>query len=144
MGAGTRQLSLLQLAHELAHLVQRREAGFGGAFAFNGGIPLLVGIGRSAMVFMAGRGGLVSRAAMPTLSAGVNFLGGRSVPHSLEFAADAKGAALCGDPLWLARALRKLDDARPASESPRFLSTHPAVAERIRRLEAQACGAYIH
>jgi heat shock protein HtpX len=84
-----------------------------------------------------------------------------SVSRSREYRADARGAALAGDPLALARALRKIE-ARTvelplsatgplASASPlmivnpfsgegfdRMFSTHPPTGERVFRLEGLA------
>ena len=83
-----------------------------------------------------------------------------AVSRSREFEADAGGAKLCGNPLWLAEALRKLHigvqrvpmDANPATAhmfivSPlrgggmmSLFSTHPPMEERIARLEAMVYG----
>jgi heat shock protein HtpX len=82
-----------------------------------------------------------------------------ALSRSREYAADAAGARLVGDPLALAGALRKLEqgtwlrpmDVNPASASlyivhpfggggmMRLFQTHPRVAERIARLEAMDC-----
>jgi heat shock protein HtpX len=78
-----------------------------------------------------------------------------AISRSREFGADATGAAISGDPLALASALRKLQggvervlmEANPATAhmfniNPltggglmTLFSTHPPLEERIRRLE---------
>jgi len=84
-----------------------------------------------------------------------------SRPH--EYAPDRTGAQICGDPLGLASALRKIDAAAhqienaPAEQNPatahlfivnplsgarmdNLFSTHPATKNRIAALEAIAAG----
>jgi heat shock protein HtpX len=81
-----------------------------------------------------------------------------AISRQREFEADRVGAGICGKPLALASALRKLDAAAhriPMQVAPaaaplaqvnplaahaggltRFFSTHPPTAERVARLEA--------
>lgn len=84
-----------------------------------------------------------------------------AISRSREYGADQRGAELCGNPLWLANALNKLEmgsqrlplasaEANPASShlfivnplSGSFLaglfSTHPPMEDRIHRLQQMA------
>lgn len=81
-----------------------------------------------------------------------------AISRTREYAADETGARMCGDPMALASALRKLGmasqrlpmDASPATAHmfivnplagvnfAKWFSTHPPLEERIARLEAMA------
>ena len=81
-----------------------------------------------------------------------------AISRSREYEADRLGAEICGNPLWLASALRKLEagaQAIPMQADPatahmyiinplkgvnfaKLFSTHPATAERVARLEVMA------
>ena len=83
-----------------------------------------------------------------------------AISRSREFGADATGAAISGDPLSLANALKKLQQAAervPMEANPAtahmfivnpltggglmtLFSTHPPMEERIRRLEEMGGG----
>ena len=87
-----------------------------------------------------------------------------AISRTREYEVDATGARICGNPLWLATALRKLHagsqrvplDANPATAhmfivNPlrgggivNLFSTHPPIEDRIARLETMVYGQAIH
>lgn len=159
------------MAHELAH-VQHRDTLTGAiAATIAGAITTLANMAQWGMLFGLGRGnenegeggggGLFSSILMMILAPIAASLIQMAVSRSREYAADARGAAICGHPLWLASALRKLEQMNqrimmPAAEAhptttnlliinplkagnlATLFSTHPATEERIRRLEEAA------
>jgi heat shock protein HtpX len=128
---------------------------------------MLANMAQWGLIFGFGRdregegGGLIGSLLMMILAPLAASLIQMAVSRSREYAADARGAAICGHPLWLAAALRKLEyanqripmeaaDAHPATAHlfivnplharnlAQLFSTHPPIEERVRRLEAMA------
>lgn len=154
------------MAHELAH-VQNRDilvgtiaATFAGAISMVGNMlqwGALLGTGRSDDD--EGTGGLVGSLLMAIVAPIAAMLVQMAVSRSREYLADESGARICGNPLALANALRKLQsasqmipmhDPQPATAhmfivNPltggslmSLFSTHPPMEERIARLERMA------
>jgi len=157
------------MAHELAH-VQNRDTLTGAiAATIAGAIAMLANMAQMAMLFGAGRsdedkigaGSMIGSFLMMILAPLAASLIQMAVSRSREYVADARGAEICGNPMSLANALRKLEEMNrrtllPQAEThptsaqmliinplkgenlARLFSTHPATGERIRRLEAMA------
>lgn len=148
------------MAHELAH-VQNRDILIGSVAAtIAGAISYLAHMAQWAMIF-GGRddedSNPVAMIAMMILAPIAAMLVQMAISRSREYAADAKGAKLCGHPHALAEALRKLELSNQRMPMARvneatahmfivnplrggglrsLFSTHPPMEERIRRLEA--------
>jgi heat shock protein HtpX len=155
------------MAHELGH-VRNRDILIGTiAATIAGAISMLAHMAQWAMIFGGGRrddnegrGGAIASIAMIILAPIAAALIQMAISRSREYEADASGARLCGNPIWLANALRKLHagsqrvplDANPATAhmfivNPlrggglvNLFSTHPPIEERIARLESMAYG----
>ncbi|HEY5599953.1 MAG TPA: zinc metalloprotease HtpX, partial [Candidatus Manganitrophaceae bacterium] len=106
------------LAHELTH-VRHRDILIGTiAATVAGAISMLANMAQWAMMFggFGGRsddregnaGGMIGAVLMMILAPIAAMLIQMAISRSREFEADAGGAKLCGNPLWLAEALRKL------------------------------------
>ncbi|MDD2271298.1 MAG: zinc metalloprotease HtpX [Desulfuromonadaceae bacterium] len=156
------------MAHELAHvknrdiLISSIAATIAGAISMIGSMlqwGAMFGVGRGDDEDGGGIGGLVGSLALAILAPIAAMLIQMAVSRSREYQADASGAEICGRPLALAGALRKLHnasqaipmlDARPATAhmfivNPltgggmrTLFSTHPPMEERVARLEALA------
>lgn len=155
------------MAHELAHVKHRDTLIQAVVATVAGSITMIANMAQWALIFGGlgggddedeGAGGLVGGLLMiilaPIAAAIIQF----AISRSREYAADAGGAAIAGDPLALASALRKLErgaEIMPTTAQPAMahqyiinpfsgggmlalFSTHPPVAERIARLEALA------
>ena len=154
------------LGHELAHVEYRDILISSIAATLAGAISMLASMLRYAMMFGGSRRDEREEGSNPlvllVMSIVIPFaalLIQMAVSRSRESDADETGAALSGNPLYLASALRKLEAAQkqiplqgvePATAhlyivnplKPDFLmklfSTHPPIEERIARLEAMA------
>ncbi|GFE62537.1 zinc metalloprotease HtpX [Geobacter sp. AOG2] len=153
------------MAHELAHVKNRDILVSTIAATFAGAISMLGNMLQWGALFGAGRhddeeggaGGLIGSLAMAIIAPIAAMLIQMAVSRSREYLADASGVEICGKPLALANALRKLhnasqmiplETARPASAhlfivNPltggglmSLFSTHPPMEERIARLES--------
>ena len=152
------------LAHELAH-VQHRDILIGSiAAVIAGAITFLASMARWAFIFggiggssrdSRGEGNILASIIMMVLAPLAAMLIQMAISRSREYAADASGAEISGNPLWLASALGKLQVANrqlPMKANPstahmfimnplraggiqRFFSTHPTTEERIARLK---------
>jgi heat shock protein HtpX len=154
------------LAHELSH-VRHRDILIGAiAATLAGAITWLAYMVKWGAIFgglggdrdREGGGGALAALAMAIVAPIAAMLVQLAVSRSREYAADAAGAELAGNPYGLARALRRLGqlsgripmEASPATAhmfivSPlsgglfmNVFSTHPPLAERIRRLVGEA------
>jgi heat shock protein HtpX len=149
------------MAHELAH-VKNRDILIGTiAATIAAAISVLANIAQFAVIFGGGRrdgnnGGIIGLIAMMIVAPIAAALIQMAISRSREYQADKTGAEICGNPMWLASALRKLDmaskrvtvDASPATAHmfivnplrgggmASLFSTHPPMEERISRLEA--------
>ncbi len=155
------------MAHELAH-VRNRDILIGTVAAtIAGAISMMASMAQWAMIFGGGRrdsnngGGIIGLIAMMILAPIAAALIQMAISRSREYQADRSGAELCGNPMWLASALKKLEAASkraPMNASPatahmfivnplrgggmaNLFSTHPPMAERVSRLEKMAYGA---
>ncbi len=153
------------IGHELSH-IKNRDILIGSiAATFAGAISMLAHIAQWAMIFGGGRsnnnrGGGFGALLMIILAPLAAMLIQMAISRSREYGADAGGAKLCGNPLYLARALQKLErgaELAPmkaeASTAHMFIvnplrgggmlslfRTHPRTADRVAKLEDMAAG----
>ncbi len=152
------------IAHELAHIKNRDILVATIAAAIAGAISYIAQMAQWAMIFGGGRdrddegGNPLVALVMIIIAPIAAMLIQLAISRSREYGADDGGAEICGNPLYLANALRKLDyaakripmDANPATShlfivNPlsggglvKLFSTHPPIAERVERLERMA------
>ena len=144
------------MAHELAHikhrdiLIQSVAAAIGAAITYIGYMFLWFGSDSNSPLGLVGALAMV---LLAPLAAGIIQM---AVSRQREYAADAGGAAICGNPESLASALQRLEEGaeaipmtghqNEATESmyivkpfkgsglKSLFSTHPPTEERVKRL----------
>ena len=154
------------IGHELAHVKNRDILTQTVAATIAGAISMLAYMARWATFFGGssgrddnrGGGNPIALLAMAILAPIAAMIIQLAISRSREYVADADGARICGRPLSLANALRKLHNGqarRPLEANPstahmfivsplsgrglaNLFSTHPPVEERIARLEHMA------
>jgi len=149
------------IAHELAHVKNRDTLTMTITATFAGAISMLANF---AFFFRGGRNnplGFVGVLLVMILAPLAALLVQTAISRTREYEADRMGAEICGHPLWLAGALRKLANGAAAIDNPEaeqnpatahmfivnplhansidgLCSTHPPIGERIRRLQEMA------
>jgi heat shock protein HtpX len=153
------------MAHELAHIKNRDTltmtvtATIAGAISMLANFALFFGGNRNA----GGAIGAIALAILAPMAAGLVQM---AISRTREYSADRGGAEICGNPMWLASALERIDEAarrgapnEAAEANPatahmfiinplngqgrdNLFSTHPATANRIAELRklAEAAG----
>jgi heat shock protein HtpX len=151
------------LGHELSHVLNRDVLTSTIAATLAGAVMMLANMARWGAMFAGSRrdddeGGMnpIALVAMAILAPIAAMLIQMAISRSREFEADASGARLTHNPLGLASALAKLEQASqivPMDASPatahlfivnplsgraflNLFSTHPPIEERIARLRA--------
>jgi heat shock protein HtpX len=155
------------IAHELAHVKNRDTLTMAVAATIGGAVSMFAQYMQFGMIFGGGRGndrgglgmiGTIAAIIVAPMAAGLVQM---AISRSREYQADRMGAMICGNPIWLASALRKIDrlarqipneeaEAIPAAAHmfiinplnghgvDNLFSTHPNVENRIAALEALA------
>ncbi|HUK57315.1 MAG TPA: zinc metalloprotease HtpX [Nitrospiria bacterium] len=152
------------MAHELSHVTHRDILISTVAATIAGAISYLAQMLQWTMIFGGGDReernplGFVAEIAVMILAPIAATLIHLAVSRSREYDADLGGAQLCGHPLWLAEALKKLHlgvQRIPMQANPStahlfivnpltgkgvvsLFSTHPPIEDRIARLEVMA------
>jgi heat shock protein HtpX len=152
------------LAHELSHIKNRDILVSSIAATMAGALMVISSLLRWDMLFGLGshrdgdNHGLLSFLSFVVLAPIAATLIQLAISRTREYLADETGALIANDPIGLAVALRKLavaNQRRPLDASPstahmfivnplsggrmlRLFSTHPAIEDRIRRLERLA------
>lgn len=155
------------IAHELAHIKNRDTLTMGVAATIGGAISMFAQYLQFGMLFGGNRDsngngpGFIASLAAMLLAPFAAMLVQMAISRSREYQADRLGALICGNPIWLASALVKIDQVArrvtnwPAERAPatahlfiinplngqgvdNLFSTHPNVANRIAALKELA------
>jgi len=152
------------VAHELAHIKNRDTLIMTMTATIAGAISMLANFAMWSSLFGGRRDnglGAIGTIAMVILAPLAAALVQMAISRAREYHADRRGAEICGQPLWLASALAKLEGAarrfvnEPAERNPasahlfivnplsgahmdNLFSTHPATRNRIAALEEMA------
>ena len=152
------------MAHELAHVRNRDTLIMTVTATLAGAISMLANMAMWASAFGGNRNGPLGAlgAILVAILAPMGaMLVQMAISRTREYEADRIGAEICGNPLWLASALEKLEmgsqriDNNAAERNPatahmfivnplhtqrhdKLFSTHPATANRVRALHQMA------
>ena len=154
------------LGHELSHIKHRDTLISTVAASIAGVISMIANIAQFAAFFGSNRdeddnGGLIGSLVTIIIAPLAAMLIQMAISRSREYAADKAGGEICGNPLYLANALNKIENyaqsvtmsqatpatahmfiINPFANGKKFLSglfsTHPATADRVAKLTEQA------
>jgi heat shock protein HtpX len=151
------------IAHELGHIKNRDTltmtitATLAGAIGFLGQFAFFFGRGGDNRNPLGAIGTILAMLLAPLAAMLVQM----AISRTREYAADRQGAEICGHPMWLARALQKIEqlarrivnptaERKPATAHMFIVNplrmggmdslfrTHPPTADRVRRLQELA------
>ena len=146
------------MAHELAHVQNRDTLTMTVTATIAGAIGMLANF---ALFFGRERAGLIGSLAIMIFAPMAAGLVQMAISRSREYEADRRGAEICGNPLWLASALQKIERGSRASinmaaernpamahmyianplngrGADNLFSTHPSTANRVEALRRLA------
>ncbi len=158
LGTLTREEVAGVMAHELAHVQNRDTLTMTVTATIAGAIGMLANF---AFFFGRERAGLLGSLAIMIFAPMAAGLVQFAISRSREYEADKRGAEICGNPLWLASALQKIERGSRASinmaaernpamahmyisnplsgrGADNLFSTHPSTANRVEALRRMA------
>jgi heat shock protein HtpX len=158
LGMLTREEVSGVMAHELAHVGNRDTLTMTITATIAGAIGMLANF---ALFFGRDRNGLIGSLAIMIIAPIAAGLVQMAISRSREYVADARGAEICANPLWLASALEKIERGARASVNVQaernpamahmyisnplsgrgadnLFSTHPTTASRVAALRRMA------